>query len=1061
MTANPNVLAHLEWLGYVQPVGLVVSAQALDATGAVLNRNDTEGQRLLERCTTDRRDGAEVTRVLTSFEDYARTALGWSFHPNGFAGTAVAPVPDDLAVPLPDEGGTLAPRFAVRDLAPAEGAPPWQLVVLEFPAGIDLDKPWGATGRYDASPSSRLERLLRETGVVAGIACNGATIRLMAAPRGESSGWIDFRVDHMVTPAGRDIAAAARMLLNQQRLLTGDPAQGLLALLRASRAYQSNVSERLAGQVLGALYELVRGAQAARSARAGDPIAALVAPSPPDPEAERAGKEALYQGLLTVVMRLLFQLYAEERGLAFDDGAPTGDYAIAPLYERLREDAALHPDTMDHRYGAWAQLLALWRLTYEGCPDLGAMPRHGSLFDPGRFPFLEGRRTDTDPIAVPLIPDGTIHRVLEQLLVLDGERLSYRALDVEHIGSVYEAMMGFRIEVAGGTSVAIRGQGALGAPVTIALEDLLAQPGAARGAWLEKAAGRAPTGAALAALRAARTIDEAHGALERLIDRRATPDRVPAGALVMQPSDERRSSGSHYTPRSLTEPIVKRTLDPQLDRLRPAPGVSPTPEAILGLTVCDPAMGSGAFLVETCRYLGDALVAAWHAHGGRPTGAGRHDEVVHARRLVAQRCVYGVDRNRMAVELAKVSVWLATLARDLPLTFIDHALRHGDSLVGLTRAQVLAMDWDATATQLSWMRDRSRDALERLATARRRVREAGVEVPRETLEGWWAEAGDALAEVRLYGNLVVMAFFAADPSARARATALRAVTAAIQEGRIDEAQGAVARAAHGPMAVVPFHWEVEFPEVFDRPGGGFDAFVGNPPFAGKNTIAAANPDRYPDWLHAIHEGAHGNADLVAHFFRRSFGLLRPGGTLGLIATNTIAQGDTRASGLRWVCTHGGEIYHATRRLPWPGMAAVIVSVVHLSRGPVSGARTLDGTAVDSISAFLVPGTMHDNPSPLRANAGKSFVGSYVLGMGFTFEADAADDIGDGPPGTPTSIRRMHELLAAHPHYREVVMPYIGGEEVNSSPVHAHRRHVINFGDRSEAECRSRYPDLMA
>ena len=1061
MTASPNVLAHLEWLGYVQPVGLVVSAQALDTTGAVLNRNDVEGQRLLERCTTERRDGTDVSRVLTSFEDYARTALGWSFHPNGFVGTAVAPVPDDLVVALPDEGGTLAPRFAVRDPAPAEGASPYQLVVLEFPGGVDLDRPWVATGRYDASPSSRLERLLRETGVLAGIACNGATIRLLVAPRGESSGWIDFRVDHMVTPAGRDIAAAARMLLNQQRLITGDPAQGLLALVRASRAYQSNVSERLAGQVLGALYELVRGAQAARSARAGDPIATLVAPTPPGPDAERAGTEALYQGLLTVVMRLLFQLYAEERGLAFDDGTPSGDYAVAPLYERLREDAALYPDTMDDRYGAWAQLLALWRLTYVGAPDLGAMPRHGSLFDPGRFPFLEGRHTDADPIVVPLIPDGTIHRVLGQLLVLDGERLSYRALDVEHIGSVYEAMMGFRIEVATGTSVAIRGQGALGAPVTFALEDLLAQAPASRAPWLEKTAGRAPTGAALTALHAARTIDEAHVALERLIDRRATPDRVPAGALVMQPSDERRSSGSHYTPRSLTEPIVKRTLDPQLDRLRPAPGVSPTPGAILGLAVCDPAMGSGAFLVETCRYLGDALVAAWHAHGGHPTGASRHDEVVHARRLVAQRCVYGVDRNRMAVELAKVSVWLATLARDLPLTFIDHALRHGDSLVGLTRAQVLAMDWDATSTQLSWMRDRSRDALDRLATARRHVRDAGVEAPRATLEAWWAEAGEALAEVRLCGNLVVMAFFAADPSARARATTLRTVTEAMQDGRVQEARAAVARATHGPVALVPFHWEVEFPEVFDRPRGGFDAFVGNPPFMGGRNLSANAGETYCAWTIASHEGSSGGADLIAHFFRRAFGLLRPGGTLGLIATNTVAQGDTRASGLRWICTHGGDIYHATRRLPWPGMAAVIVSVVHVSRGPVSGGRILDGTPVEAISAFLVPGSMHDDPSRLAANAGKSFEGSYVLGMGFTFEADATDDVGDGPPGTPTSIRRMEELLVAHPHYREVVMPYIGGEEVNSSPTHAHDRFVINFGERTEKECWDRYPDLMA
>jgi hypothetical protein len=119
-------------------------------------------------------------------------------------------------------------------------------------------------------------------------------------------------------------------------------------------------------------------------------------------------------------------------------------------------------------------------------------------------------------------------------------------------------------------------------------------------------------------------------------------------------------------------------------------------------------------------------------------------------------------------------------------------------------------------------------------------------------------------------------------------------------------------------SVRPFHWEVEFPEVFDRENPGFDAFVGNPPFAGKNTIIAANPGAYLPWLQQLHPESHGNADLVAHFFRRAYALLRQGGTFGLIATNTIAQGDTRASGLRWLCTHGCTLYHARKRLKWPG-----------------------------------------------------------------------------------------------------------------------------------------------
>ena len=156
-------------------------------------------------------------------------------------------------------------------------------------------------------------------------------------------------------------------------------------------------------------------------------------------------------------------------------------YSLAGLHERLREDAALYPDTMDQRYGAWAQLVTLFRMVHDGAeaPAMRLPPRHGVLFDPDRFPFLEGRsgggaRQIHERIEPPLVPDGTVYRALEKLLVLDGERISYRALDVEQIGSVYETMMGFRLETATGRSVAIKSQKKGGAPTAVDLEALLA-----------------------------------------------------------------------------------------------------------------------------------------------------------------------------------------------------------------------------------------------------------------------------------------------------------------------------------------------------------------------------------------------------------------------------------------------------------------------------------------------------------------------------------------------------------------------------------------------------------
>ena len=199
----------------------------------------------------------------------------------------------------------------------------------------------------------------------------------------------------------------------------------------------------------------------------------------------------------------------------------------------------------------------------------------------------------------------------------------------------------------------------------------------------------------------------------------------------------------------------------------------------------------------------------------------------------------------------------------------------------------------------------------------------------------------------------------------------------------------------GERPIEPFHWEIEFPEVMARDSSGFDAVVGNPPFAGKNSLINSNREGFLDWLKTIHEESHGNADLVAHFFRRAFDLLKPAGAFGLIATNTIGQGDTRSTGLRWICIHSGTIFNARRRYKWPGMAAVIVSVIHVTKGLSAKKPELDGKPVETITAFLFHRSGHADPERLLANANKSFVGSYVLGMGFTFDDTDTKGIASG------------------------------------------------------------------
>ncbi|MCB9882375.1 MAG: N-6 DNA methylase [Planctomycetes bacterium] len=1051
---DPAVLDHLEWLGFVQPTGLVVSALALARAGAMLDRRDIEGQRrlqeLVEERVFDRSRGPEP--YLPDFEAFARDVLQWRFKATGYAGTSERPVPAELEIQLPDEGGTVRPTFAVVEREPQEGRPPWQLLVTVLEPGTDFDAATRAQGSFEISPHGRMERLLRQTGVSAGLLFDGRVLRLVSAPKGETSGFLDFRVADMSQTSGRPICTAMRLLLNERRLLSLPRAKRLAALLEDSRKFQNEVSEKLAQQVLHALYELQRGLQAAHDTSHGELLRGVLREDP----------NQIYHALLTVILRLVFLLYAEERDLLPTDETFVRHYSLAGLYERLREDAALHPDTMDQRYGAWAQLLVLFRMIFDGASSeaMHLPERHGVLFDPDRFPFLEGRgplgaRQAHERIDPPAIPDGAIHRVLDNLLVLDGERLSYRALDVEQIGSVYETMMGFRLETATGRSVAIKAAKKQGAPTTIDLEALLTEPGAKRDKWLQGHTDRKLSESAKKAVKAAESLEDLHAALLPVVDRAASPDLVPQGAMVLQPSEERRRSGSHYTPRALTEPIVRTTLEPILQRLREANGADatkpPRPEQLLDLKVCDPAMGSGAFLVETCRQLGDELVQSWRAHDALPEIPPDEDETLYARRLVAQRCLYGVDKNPVAVDLAKVSLWLVTLAKEHPLTFVDHALRHGDSLVGLSRTQVERFHWDpeAVVDQQGFETLRTREHLKRAIELRERIRSADDTLEDTTLRALWREAQDELAEVRHLGDLVLRAFFAhAKPKDR-EAQRLE-YASAVLDGTAPASVGV----GEGDPAITPFHWEFEFGEVFERENPGFDAVVGNPPFAGKNSIAAGNPAGYPDWLKVVHEGSHGNADLVAHFYRRAFDLLRARGTLGLIATNTLAQGDTRSTGLRWIGTHGGEIFRARKRVKWPGLAAVVVSVLHIHKGAWPGAKLLDDREVETITAFLFHRGSHDDPARLIANQSKSFQGSVVLGMGFTF--DDTDT-----KGVATPIDEMHRLIESNPRNREVIFPYIGGEEVNSSPTHAHHRYVINFGERSEEECRERWPDLMA
>jgi hypothetical protein len=1048
MAKDPAILAHQEWLGYVQPVGLVVSIPAmLDASVRVNQNFAPEHRNFLEALPTGK-DGEPIPEAF-NFPEFAESVLGWPLN-DLYGALGSAELPTSLEVSLPDYNETLRPTYALREFEPAENASEWILLTKVLPKGTDFDAVEGIDSRnWQASPQAKFERLLRQVRVPIGLLVNGQQIRLVYTPDKELSGYVTFKLADMVTVAGRPIFGAFQMLLSSERLYSVAERERLPAILENSRKYQNVVSTQLASQVLEALYELLRGFQAANDQTQGQLLHDVLGADP----------DHVYRGLLTTLLRMVFVLYAEDRDLLSTDSVFANYYSITGLYERLRVDDGRYPDTMDQRYGAWAQLLTLFRLVYRGGSH-GVMripARDGYLFDPDRYLFLEGRRSQNDEVSIPRVPDGVLFRVLSKLMLLDGERISYRTLAVEQIGSVYEAIMGFELHVASGPSIAIKPAKKHGAPTTINLEALLKTAPDKRLKWFTDETDQKLTGKAVDLLKAAASINDLMNALERKIASSVTPGIVAKNAMIFQPSDERRRSGSHYTPSSLTGPIVEAALAPVLKQL----GDNPTPAQILNLKVCDPAMGSGAFLVETCRQLGGALSRAWHAHNESINLPLDEDEELHAQRQVAQRCLYGVDKNPMATDLAKLSLWLATLAKDHPFTFLDHSLRVGDSLVGLTRKQIAAFNWNPSA-QLSLLEQRIRKTIETVGNYRQQIFAARDDVPYALLKQKLDSAEDALNLPRQIGDAVIAAFFAGQKAKDREnirtllnehlTTDLRDHGFVVVEGAIDKT---IAKLKAGAKSICPFHWELEFPEVFvvDERGeqtGGFDVIVGNPPFMGGNQISTSYGMTYFAWIASQYTNCGGICDLVAYFFRRSFALLRKGGAQGLIATKTISEGDTRQGSLKWIRENGGDIYEAIRRRPWPGEAAVVVTTVHIAKAIICDNHRLDSRSVSSITSYLLPTGGDEAPASLAGQNEMFSQGTNPRSPGFVFD-DSDDEC--------SPLAEIQRIRQSSPSEISRIHPYIGGEEINQSPRQEPSRYIIFLNDVNSEDGLKAFPEL--
>ncbi len=1087
MATKSEEFFHDKWLGHIQGEsdGLVVAKPVLLAAGCAQRQRPEMQDKLRELCPYG---PGEAPRRITGLMKLFTELMDFDLDLFDTAET----MPDEVSLYAPEGPQVIRPTYGLLkqdEVEPREGSGSpasnaaekyvaliWDVTDIdgvenEEAIGLSLDKPETVTGEWSYPAAAKFDRLLRHCKVPVGILTNREVIRLVYAPHGESSGYITFRIDDMTTVGGRPILDAMIMLLCANQWFGVSEENSLPSLLKRSREYQGTVTDDLAEQVFSGLETLLNGFQSAA-------------------ERDRSGllKEAfardgdyLYQGLLTVMLRMVFILYAEDRSLLpVEHPLYAKRMSLIGLFEKLQRDNGNFPDSMSNRFGAWGHVISLFRAIYLGVEhgDFLIPPRQGDLFDPHRYSFLEGWLGDSSPVVtqnaraevkVPTIDDGTVFALLQSLLVFKGQRLSYRTLDVEQIGSVYEALMGYQVFQCESSAVAIKLNSKKGAAkYWLEPSVVLARPAGQRVKWLQSECGfdkQVATKIKKALGSAEKELsDNMNTAVEALLELSSAKkgntcaQTAPVGQYVFQPGTERRRSGSHYTPRSLTAPVVSKTLQPLLRCL----GEAPTAEQILELKLCDPAMGSGAFLVECCRQLADEVVAAW----GRSqeveeiaANCVEGDVVAHARRLVAQRCLYGVDKNVMAVQLAKLSLWLFTLARELPFTFLDHSLRYGDSLVGLNFEQIKAFHWKPSK-QLSFLEEEITRALDEVLSIRHEIHELAKD---PTPEGQRLkaqrlfDANDATEKVRIIADVCVGAFFSSEKE-KARLTE-RQLREDLIRAWLDGDEEADTRISCWVKEIreqqAPFHWWVEFPEVFyersseplalSNPVGlaCMDGFVGNPPFIGGKRISTLFGGIYSNWL-SLTPLANKNSDLSAHFFRRSAELCGKHGSFGLIATNTIAQGDTRKMGLQVLVQQGWEICNAIRTLPWPGSATVTVSVVHAAKGrpTLQTTKTLDGDCVDVINSYLRPKPERTDPRPLNVNRSSSYQGVITRGVGFTITED-----------------QKNEFIKLNSSSSSWIKPYIGGDEVNTSPSQMHHRYVIDLNFES-IEMANSQPELL-
>ncbi|MCL4849811.1 MAG: N-6 DNA methylase [Bryobacteraceae bacterium] len=666
--------------------------------------------------------------------------------------------------------------------------------------------------------------------------------------------------------------------------------------------------------------------------------------------------DEIYHESLSLMYRLLFLFYAESRELLPLENELYQTYSL----ESIRDDVHSVLDDPDpKRFFAkgnttlWARLKELFGFLDKGWGTV-IPPYNGGLFDPEKHEFLE--RFDVGDYYLAQAID-LLSRTKPRAGQNRGEgrkKVTYRDLDVRHLGSIYEGILEYTAHIADQDYVIVRdGSGGNATEEYVAVSELNRDQLRQFTAW------------------------------EQARDENPDNPVVPRGCRVTGKVDagqyylafggresKRKSSGSYYTPDYIVQFIVENTLGPLVrGECRPAPSpltnelksigweeeASKTgplsSDEILDLKILDPSMGSGHFLVAATEYLARAYRDARLGEGSVPDEAKAEEEFVRYKRIIAERCIYGVDLNPMAVELAKLSMWLFTMDSGRPLSFLDHHFKVGNSLLGAqindlgnVSESVASLSRHQSVGQANVFEPQFRARLPVMLGKVFEILSRETDAPRDILDKKTLDTaiGSLRQPFQYVADLWVGCFFGDD--ARSYLTLLSDV------GR---ASGLISPTSERMKL---FHWELEFPEVFfDRTGNwlnaaGFSAVIGNPPWG------AAFSDAELSFLRGRNQPIIVRMiDSFMYFVYGSAIRTRYGGTIGMIVPDSLLYqkdcGRLRmflsGENTLTLVVHVGEAFEGVVR-----PAAIFVSRMGTSGDQSARMKSITKTPVDAKPSAL-------------------------------------------------------------------------------------------------------------